>query len=351
MSVINATHPAGASKRAGKRAIVHGARGRGGGSLLGGFLILAVIAAMISAALLVVLSIPGHLLHLTPSITQVFGKHPPNYLHARYRNVVLGYALTAVGLIALVLTLMRVSSDSSGRPLWQFGLVVVVLLATALITATGERRHQLTVGQAAGVVLGPGQSRTLARVAQQAVLTSVEDSTGTDNWIVVPGECRFAKLTTNFLGTDYDFACTAQAFNANQHFTPIFRADVSCADPRPTASGCISDSDQDVTRLPGVRAVSGPVPAVVIDRFTATDYALLLRTCVGVVRTVTAQQLQMAVDVDRLYQQYGSTPFRLAPEGPVLSMAKLLAEAAAAGRGCEPQLTSILTAALPPRHA
>jgi hypothetical protein len=153
MRAVDATHPVGAAKRAGKRSIVRTARGGRGSDGVAGFIAVVVIAALILSALLAAISVPGHLLHLTPSVSQVFGKHPPNYLHARYRNVVLGYTITVAGAIALIITVARLLAKPEPHrdSFIQFAVVLTARTGLTVATHTGERGHQLTAAQAAGV--------------------------------------------------------------------------------------------------------------------------------------------------------------------------------------------------------
>jgi hypothetical protein len=193
--------------------------------------------------------------------------------------------------------------------------------------------------------------RAVQHVAQQSILSCAEDSTGTDDWVAVPRLCTLTKLNPGFLGTSSDFACTTQAFNPHRHLTPRFRVVITCANPTPTVPSCGSESGHDPVRLPGIRRVTGPVPAAVISELAGTDFSLILRSCLGRTRPTSAAQINTAVDYDRLYQEYGTTAFRLVAGGPVVSMEKLLREATLAGRGCQPELTAILAAALPGRRS
>ncbi|MGO9902970.1 MAG: hypothetical protein ACLP0J_25525 [Solirubrobacteraceae bacterium] len=351
MRAVDATHPVGAIKRAGKRSVVRTARGGGNGSVAGGLIVLALIIAAVLAALLAVISLPGHLVHLTPSISQIFGTHPPNYVHARYRNVVLGYTITVVGAIAVIITLARWRARPETTPaaFSQLAVAVIALALLALATHTGERSRALTVAQAADVKVGHVQTRALQQVTQQTALTYAQDSTGSDDWVAVPGSCTFTRLSTGFLGTSYDFVCAAQAFNAHRHLTPRLKVAITCSSPTPTASSCGGESDQDVTDLAAIHPAVGPVPAAVISQVGGSDFSLLLGSCFGRLQPVTAPQIAMAVAYDRFYQLYRATPFRLSTGAPLVSMQKLLQEAIRARRECQPELGTILAAALPAR--
>jgi hypothetical protein len=303
------------------------------------------------------LSIPGHLVGLTPSIGQIFKSNPPvGYLHARYRNVVLGYAIIGALLLIVAVGIAHLRTVSQPARLRTAATYIVAIAAVAVVTVathTGERAHTLSAAATAGVTLAAPQSRALDSTAKRAVsgyAGASDDLAIQGGWVIVPRTCEFTNETTGLLGATYHFVCSVDAFNSRLHRAPAFRVAVECGSARPTARGCSSLADADVSQVTVTqrRVTQGTPPTPTeLRRLTSDLPALIPQPCVQNKRPPSAQALNAAIDDDQLYMKYGSTAFRLVPGGSLRTMSALLKSAANENRHCAPTITAILTAALP----
>lgn len=357
MSAIDATHPIGATKRAGKRAVVRSARGSGGGTA-SGCIGLVIAVAIVIAAVVALISLPGHILGWTPSISQIFKSNPPpGYLDARYQNIVLGYVLTVALLLVAATAIVHVASAQQyarARPSAGYVVAIVAIVAIALATHTGERAHMLSPAAAAGVALTPAQTKLLDSVANHATRNysgAVDDFTIQPGWVTVPQRCSFAGISNDFLGTSYNFTCVIDGFNGRLHRAPVLRVTVSCEHARPTSSSCTSDADADVTetrRASRQASAAGRPTSAELARMTDELPALIARpVCARPIPKPRPQAISAAIDYDQLYLRYGKTSFQLVPGGLTRNLELMISQAARTNQRCDPTLATILQSVLP----
>lgn len=240
------------------RVYAGGRRRRSSSSASGGSIIgITVALALIFGALVCIAAVPGHLLGLTPSVAQIFKSNPPaGYIHARYRNVALGFVLTTVLLVVAIAWLIALMK-ASRFPVRGTALAVLVIAAVAVVqttTATGARTHLLSPAAAVGVALTPAQTSALKSVADKAVRgfggsgdNLVDDIAYTRGWRTTPRRCRFANYSNGTILTSWNFTCVVDAVNRRVKRSTTFRVAVTCWKPKPSLRQCAADADTDVT--------------------------------------------------------------------------------------------------------
>lgn len=219
----------------------------GGAGLLG----LLVAVGLVFAALICVAALPGHLLGWTPSVGQIFkSSPPPGYIHARYRNIALGFILTAVLLTIVLVWLLRIArTEQPIRLTVNAALAISCLVAVQHATHTGARAHLLTPAATVGVYLTPSQTAALRTVADRAVRAYggtgpnlADDVAYTHGWRTLPRTCRFANYSDGAL-TSWNFTCVVDAVNPRVHRSTVFRVAVTCWRAVATVKQCASSAD------------------------------------------------------------------------------------------------------------
>jgi hypothetical protein len=234
-----------------ENAVVHSVRGvaRGGRprsrsaqppGLIEMLVVAAVVIGLIGLAIDFALSLPGHLLGLTPSFPETLRGN--DWLHAHYRHIGNGYVLTVGFLLALWLVpaiavrLLRGRSreDKVAGAFTAF-LILGIALSAAHSLPVGRRARPLTVAElhplttTVNAVLAPRADRAVAAVAGPVAH-------------VAPGtRCGYAGSRSRGFDDLYDFGCTTTvAMPSGQSIR--YTATITCTTRAPQRATCRSAS-------------------------------------------------------------------------------------------------------------